>query len=413
MNGLILLDDGLGRFGPMVDLRPSFALRSGMLTTAERIELSSGAKSVGAIVPEPLAAMTSVSRPDLAVNRVPDGDGPWLVVNGRLLSPPTGIGLEPGSAEIDPDDGAIRRAVLGREDLEALVAGESRTEAALPQTVRRVDRTEPPLAAAAWDVFTNAGVRIGPDLGLISQDGEDRWMRLHGGTVIGDHPIRIARTATLDPLVVIDARDGAVVVESDAHIGAHAVLTGPCAILQGTRVAAHATIKSDTIIGPGCRIGGEVGGTIFQGFGNKSHEGHLGDSWVGEWVNLGAATVNSNLLNTYGEVSMRLEPDGPRLRSGRQFLGCVIGDHVKTAIGTRIMTGTVLGTGAMIATSTPPPTTLERFAWTTDDGVRSYRIEKFLSTARSVLSRRDREVDPAMEARLRGLHAVTCGDDAS
>ena len=397
----------------MVDLRPSFDLRSGILTTADRIRLASGLKPVGALVPASLAGMTGAIHPELAINRVPDDDGPWLVINGRLLSPPTGVGLEPGSAEIDPSDGSIRRAVLGREEMEALFNAETPSEAALPETVRRVERTEPPLACAAWDVFTEAGARIGSDLGLMSKDGEDRWMRLHGGTVIGDHPIRIDRTATLDPLVVIDARDGAVVVESQAHIGAHAVLTGPCAILQGTRVAAHATIKSDTVIGPGCRIGGEVGGTIFQGFGNKSHEGHLGDSWVGEWVNLGAATVNSNLLNTYGEVSMRLEPDGPRLRSGRRFLGCVVGDHVKTAIGTRIMTGTVLGTGAMIASSVPPPTTVERFAWTTDSGVRRYQIDKFIETARNVLSRRDREVDPAMESRLRGLHATICGKDPS
>jgi hypothetical protein len=176
--------------------------------------------------------------------------------------------------------------------------------------------------------------------------------------------------------------------------------------MNGTRIADHATLKANTILGPGCRVGGEVGGTVFQGFSNKSHDGHLGDSWVGSWVNLGAATVNSNLLNTYGEVVMRLEHDGPRLRSGRQFLGCVLGDHVKTAIGTRIMTGTAIGTGAMIATSTPPPSTVARFAWHTDDGVRRYRLEKFLDTARLVMARRDRSLGPAAEARLRALHAA-------
>ena len=117
----------------------------------------------------------------------------------------------------------------------------------------------------------------------------------------------------------------------------------------------NAIIKPNTVIGPQCKVGGEVGATIFQGSANKAHEGHLGDSWVGKWVNLGAATVNSNLLNTYDEVTMRLDADDSRHRTGRQFMGALIGDHVKTAIGTRLMTGTVLGTGAMIATSTPPP----------------------------------------------------------
>ena len=148
---------------------------------------------------------------------------------------------------------------------------------------------------------------------------------------------------------------------------------------------------------------------MFLGWSNKSHDGHLGDSWVGEWANLGAATTNSNLLNTYGEVTMRLDPDGPRVRSGRQFLGCVVGDHVKTAIGTRITTGSVFGMGTMIARSSAAPTSTRRFAWLTDEGERSYRLEKFLDTARTVLARRDRELGPALEDRIRALHASAAG----
>ena len=404
MQGLVLLDDGRGSFGPMVDLRATFDLRSGWLTTAERIAAASRLEPLGAIVPASLAEVVAESRPGLAVNRLPEGDGPWLVVNGRFLQPPAGVGLEPGTAEIDPADGSIRRAVLDAAALTAVIEGGEP-----PESVRRVERADPPLAAAPWDVFSTAGSRLASDLALAVEAGllaEDAWMRLHGGTVVGDHPVRIHRTAIIDPGVVLDAREGPVVVGERAHLGVHAVLHGPVAIMNGTRVADHATLKANTVIGPWCRVGGEVGATVFQGFSNKSHDGHLGDSWVGSWVNLGAATVNSNLLNTYGEVVMRLDVDGPRLRSGRQFLGCVLGDHVKTAIGTRIMTGTSIGTGAMIATSTPPPTVVERFAWLTDGGGRRYRMEKFLDTARQVMARREQELGPAVETRLRALHAA-------
>ncbi len=410
MNGTVLLDDGGGLFGPMVDLRPVFALRSGIFTTAERVVAASGQPAVAAIVPAGLAEPTRVAHPELEVNAVPSGDGPWLVVNGRLLDPPDGVGLEVGTAEVDPEDGSIRRGLLDADGIEALLASERPTADELPDSVTRIERFEPPLATRPWDVFTTAGGRIAGDLGRLGEAQDDRWMRLHGGTSVGDHPIRIARTAILDPLVVLDAREGPIVVEEDAHLGAHAVLVGPCAVMAGTKVAAHATLKANTVVGPGCRIGGEVGGTVFQGHANKSHDGHLGDAWVGEWVNLGAGTTNSNLLNTYDEVSMRLEPDGPRVRSGRQFLGCLLGDHVKTAIGTRIMTGTVIGTGAMIARSTPPPGSTPRFAWLTDDGTRTYRIDRFLATAATVLARRDLELDPAMERRLRSLHAAATED---
>jgi UDP-N-acetylglucosamine diphosphorylase/glucosamine-1-phosphate N-acetyltransferase len=190
-----------------------------------------------------------------------------------------------------------------------------------------------------------------------------------------------------------------------------AVLVGPCAILDGSTVAERSLIKASTVIGPHCRAGGEIGGTIFQAYSNKSHDGHLGDSFVGEWVNIGAGSDNSNLLNTYGEVIVRLEADGGLTRTGRQFWGAVIGDHVKLAIGTRLMTGTTIGTGAMIACSRSPATLVPRFSWLTDsaDGPKSFRIDKFLETARAMMSRRGKAPTPAVEAAIRALHAKATG----
>ena len=185
------------------------------------------------------------------------------------------------------------------------------------------------------------------------------------------------------------------------------MLIGPCAILDSSVISPRALIKANTVIGPHCRIGGEVGGTIFQGFSNKSHDGHLGDAFVGEWVNIGAGTDNSNLLNTYGEVIVRLEADGGLVRTGTQFWGCVIGDHAKFAIGTRIMTGTTIGTGAMIASSRPPATLVDRFAWITDsaEAARTFRMDKFLDTARAMMQRRGQTLSSAAEARLCELHS--------
>ena len=384
----------------MTDLRASFDLRSGILTSGERIGHAAGVPVVGAIVPERLAALTAARHPDWSINQPPQGEEPILVVNGRLLDPPKGIGLETMAAEIDPRDGSVRRALLDRAALETLIE-----DGKLPGSVNVTEVPSPPLAAAAWDVFTSAGGRIDSDLEWYGA-GEDDWSRLPGGTTIGEHPVRISSRAVVGALVVLDARSGPVVVGPGVDIGSHAVLQGPCAILEDSKITPHAFLKSNTVVGPSCRVGGEVGGTVLQGCSNKSHDGHLGDSYVGEWVNLGAGTTNSNLLNTYGEVSMRLEPDGPRVRSGRQFLGCILGDHVKTAIGTRIMTGTVIGTGAMIAGTTPPASTVARFAWVTDDGIRRFRLDKFLDVAETVMARRDEAVSEALRSTLAALHAA-------
>jgi len=74
---------------------------------------------------------------------------------------------------------------------------------------------------------------------------------------------------------------------------------GPCSIGPETQLF-RANIRGSVSIGPNCRIGGEVEATIVQGFSNKYHEGFLGHAYIGEWVNLGAITSNSDLRNDYG-----------------------------------------------------------------------------------------------------------------
>ena len=222
--------------------------------------------------------------------------------------------------------------------------------------------------------------------------------------VVGDHPVEMHATSTIFPGVVLDATTGPIIIHEHAVLRPGAVVCGPCSIGRGATVIDRALIKPNTVIGPVCKVGGEVGGTIFQGYANKAHDGHLGDSWVGKWANFGAGTTNSNLLNTYGEVTMRVHPDGPRHRTGRVYMGAVVGDHVKLAINTRIMTGTTIGTGAMIASTAPPPATVARFAWITDEGERVYRRDKFLEVMTKVMSRRDRTPFDAYVAAVTRLY---------
>ena len=265
-------------------------------------------------------------------------------------------------------------------------------------------------ADTPWAITSRIDRTLAEDL-AVAAPGELRTLRAEEGVVAGDHPVFIDPTATLGPCCVIDASKGPVVVCARAVVRPLAVLVGPCIVCDGSIVTEHARLKASTVIGPRCRVGGEIGGTIFQGSSNKAHDGHLGDSFVGEWVNIGAGSDNSNLLNTYGEVIVRLEADSGLVRTGRQFWGSVIGDHAKLAIGTRLMTGTTIGTGAMIALSRPPATLVPRFAWLTDgaDVPKSFRFDKFMETARAMMSRRGEAPSPEIEARLRELHARATG----
>ena len=71
-----------------------------------------------------------------------------------------------------------------------------------------------------------------------------------------------------------------------------AVVVGPAFIGDGSIVRACATISGGTSIGPVCKVGGEVQASVLQSHSNKQHGGFLGHSFVGSWVNLGAATNN-------------------------------------------------------------------------------------------------------------------------
>ena len=91
-------------------------------------------------------------------------------------------------------------------------------------------------------------------------------------------------------------------IGAGATIGANAVISGPCSIGANARIRPLAQIREGTTIGAGLTIGGEVSQSIFLAQSNKGHEGFVGHSYVGKWVNLGSGTATSNLKNTYGEV---------------------------------------------------------------------------------------------------------------
>jgi UDP-N-acetylglucosamine diphosphorylase/glucosamine-1-phosphate N-acetyltransferase len=206
------------------------------------------------------------------------------------------------------------------------------------------------------------------------------------------------------PGVVLDGSKGPVVVDHHASLGANCVLQGPCYIGPYAAVAPLANIRAGTSIGMMCKVGGEVSNSIFFGYSNKSHEGFMGDSYVGKWVNLGAGTTTSNLKNTYGEISVQT-PEG-MVKTGRRFLGTVMGDHTKTAIGTRLAAGSYLGFSSMLAVSSIAPKVVPSFSFNTDAGSEAYDLPKAIEVMKSVFDRRNRNWDADDEAIVRYVAKV-------
>ena len=395
MPRMIIFDDGLGQLGPMTDLRASFEVRTGVLTTAGRIAAHRPRSLAGYWVPDHLKDVLS-ERANAPVNHLPDEEV-FYCVNGRWAMPDPDLKLKVGQAATEGATGHVVAATLRRADAEYFLTTGQLHERVETQTIG-----ERSLYKYPWDVLSIISEAITHD--LLSVRMVDAHVPSEVATIVGQHPVEVHHTATLYPNVVLDAEQGPIAIHERAVIRPGAVICGPSSIGRDSTVVDRALIKPNTVIGPVCKVGGEVGGTIFQGHSNKGHDGHLGDSWVGKWVNFGAGTTNSNLLNTYGEVAMRLHTQGPVHKTGMTFIGAIVGDHVKLAINTRIMTGTLIGTGAMIATTAPPPMVVRPFAWLTDRGEQMFRFEKFLDTAKNMMARRDREPSDAYVEAMRCLH---------
>lgn len=212
--------------------------------------------------------------------------------------------------------------------------------------------------------------------------------------VVGDYPVLIAEpqrigTATIagariEPHVVLDATAGPIMIAHGAKVHAFTRLAGPCyvgrdSVILGGDVAAAS-------IGPVCKIRGEVSTIIVLGYANKSHDGFVGHSYLGRWVNVGAGTVTSNLKNTYSPVEF-WTPRGER-KTGLQFLGTFFGDHAKTGIGTPLTTGTVLGAGACVFGSEMQPKVVPPFAWGSSPPYDTFQLDKFLTVTERVMARR-------------------------
>lgn len=209
-----------------------------------------------------------------------------------------------------------------------------------------------------------------------------------GVTVINPYNVWIGEKADIMPGVIIDATNGPVVLDENVKIMANSVIIGPVYIGKNSTIKVGAKIYEGTSVGPVCKIGGEVEGTIFQAYTNKQHDGFLGHSYLGEWVNIGADTNNSDLKNNYKNVAVHFYAEGKKINSGSQFVGTFIGDHTKTGINATINTGTVIGVGCNLFGRELITDFIPSFSWGDVSNLSEHIEDKFLETAEIVKKRR-------------------------
>ena len=193
--------------------------------------------------------------------------------------------------------------------------------------------------------------------------------------VIGEYPVYIDPKAEVER-AYINAKDGPVYIGPNTLVMDGAKLRGPVCIGAGTTVKSHAYLSKGVCVGPKCEVSGEIKHSVILGYSNKSHEGYLGDSVVGEWCNLGALTSNSNLRNSFTAIKMWDYEKQSMQSSGKMKCGFFMGDYSRTAIHTQINSGTVIGVSCHLFGQETISSFVPCFTWGNMQSPVEYDLEK-------------------------------------
>lgn len=249
-----------------------------------------------------------------------------------------------------------------------------------------------------YDVFMGNGRRIEDDFERMTHGREGQSIP-RSNTVIGDPELIFIESGAVVEGVVLNALHGPIYVGRDVEIMEGSCLRGPIALCEHATVNMGTRIYPGTTIGPWCKVGGELNNVVMFGYSNKAHDGFLGNAVVGEWCNLGAGCVASNLKNDYTEIKLWNYPAHRFLRTGLQFCGLIMADHSKAGINTMFNTATVVGVGVNIHGSGFPRNFIASFSEGGAQGFNDQPMEKFFSTASRMMARRGKALSEA-DARI-------------
>lgn len=367
---ICIYEGNFGRnFGPLVDLRAIFEFRCGVSNLLEKIRKFYPQEKFVFWVRDEIAEVVAERYPEALIN-VPVGAPVLFLYAGVIFYEPVPVqGAEEKFISHGKTIGLRLNRPTGRKVLPKLKGVQKKGVSA-------------EVVLYPWDI-----VRL--------NFGE---LKRELAQLMKKRKVFVARGGKIHSGAQVVTENGPVFLDQGAEIRPGSVVEGPCYIGAGT-VIDGALVRPGCSFGPQCRIGGEVEECVFQGYANKHHEGFLGHSFVGEWVNLGALTTNSDLKNNYRPVRVKI--GARRFDTGMIKLGSFIGDHVKTAIGTFLPTGAVLGTFANWFESGLAPKELPNFSWGRKG---RWRQKELLNCAHRTMERRGVKMSPVYEKLLMRIY---------
>jgi len=424
--GLVIFEDEVvANFNPLALLRPVYFLRPGIRNLSERI-IDDFENYQPHLFCRPEIAAITAEQTKIPVNRFTLDDPVEIIfVNGRVAwSTEFGEALKKADGNVILTSGTTILAFkmigpLADQEKHLLQSGELGGLFVGLAAKSEEIQLEIPTYNYLWDIVNGIGDEITDDFdfykkkfpaeGFLSEsnpeDIENAVAR--GISFINADQIYIASDAVLYPGIVLDATDGPIFIGSEVKIEPFSYIAGPTYIGRKTHVVGGKITECS--LGPECRVGGEVEKTIIQGYSNKYHAGFLGHAYLGEWINLGAMTTNSDLKNNYKPVEVSV--NGQLLNTGSLKVGSFIGDFTKTAIGTLLNTGINIGVSCnIISEGIVTDKEIPSFTWYSPRHKRNYNLAKALETIERTTVRREVELSTAWKDRLTEIsRSAACG----
>jgi UDP-N-acetylglucosamine diphosphorylase/glucosamine-1-phosphate N-acetyltransferase len=369
MNYILFDDDRRTALLPLTYTRPLADMRVGILTIREKWEFQLKAKT------------SSLTQQYLSKKFPTLIENDNILINGTIL---------PNDSLIDKIHQLNTGEKLLKENILIAyrISGEelgNGPDAGSPKTVStsvdflKIENT--------WDIFSKNGLALKEDFNLLTKGRKSAKLPTNNFIQGRVEDIFIEEGADVE-YAYLNSESGPIYIGKNAVVMEGSKIRGPFALCDHAQLKMDAKVYGATTIGPYCKVGGEINESVFFGYSNKAHDGFLGHAVIGEWVNIGADTNNSNLKNTYDHVKLWSYEKGRFVSTGLQFCGLIMGDHSKTGINSMFNTGTVVGVSCNLFGAGFQRNFIPSFSWGGPLKMTTFDLQKSFDVAKAVMSRR-------------------------
>ena len=398
------------RLLPLVYFRPVYNLQCGVLTLRQKLEYLLKGQKIQLHARNLLTEYLRELHPNLNINAFPAVDT-WFI-NGRVVADEAFVKF------LSSQDLNEKVFVNGSEVVAAFIKAKNIKMVTQnwfnePVTVEHfsslpTSELQCRTIQFPWDLINYNADEIEKDYERLAKTARrtKSSAKVYKGVILLNRKrILLGQKSVIKPGAVLDAEKGPIIIGKNVTIMPNAFIEGPAYIGDHSIIKVGAKIYHGTSIGEWCKVGGEVEASIIHSYSNKQHDGFLGHSYLGSWINIGADTNNSDLKNTYGTIKVQL--NGKEIDTGLQFVGLIMGDHSKTGINVMFDTGTIVGVSCNIYGAGLPPKYLPSFLWGEGKSFSEYRLDQSVETARRMMARRNMQVSAEYEKLYRSIFAAT------